>query len=93
MLTKMQEHIHEVNGMFAEERKKVQKRYKEYEGCYLGHYVQKVNMTVTMDSHKSNVCLQVNNMGYRIFLRSQPLYQTINYLNYYDAKADTKGDE
>ena len=40
MLAKMQEHIREVNGMFAEERKKVQKRYKEYDGCYLGHYVQ-----------------------------------------------------
>ena len=40
MLAKMQEHICEVNGMFAEERRKVQKRYKEYDGCYLGHYVQ-----------------------------------------------------
>ena len=40
MLAKMQEHIREVNGMFAEERKKVQKRYKEYDGCYLGHYAQ-----------------------------------------------------
>ena len=40
MLAKMQEHIREVNGMFAEERRKVQKRYKEYEGCYLGHYAQ-----------------------------------------------------
>lgn len=40
MLAKMQEHICEVNGMFAEERRKIQKRYKEYDGCYLGHYVQ-----------------------------------------------------
>ncbi len=40
MLAKMQEHIREVNGMFAEERKRVQKRYKEYDGCYLGHYAQ-----------------------------------------------------
>ena len=40
MLAKMQEHIREVNGMFVEERRKVQKRYKEYDGCYLGHYVQ-----------------------------------------------------
>lgn len=40
MLAKMQEHIREVNGMFVEERRKVQKRYKEYEGCYLGHYAQ-----------------------------------------------------
>lgn len=40
MLAKMQEHIREVNGMFAEERRRVQKRYKEYNGCYLGHYAQ-----------------------------------------------------
>ena len=40
MLTKMQEHIREVNNMFVEERRRVQKRYKEYDGCYLGHYVQ-----------------------------------------------------
>lgn len=40
MLAKMQEHIREVNSMFVEERRKVQKRYKEYDGCYLGHYVQ-----------------------------------------------------
>ena len=40
MLAKMQEHIREVNAMFVEERKKVQKRYKEYDGCYLGHYAQ-----------------------------------------------------
>ena len=40
MLAKMQEHIREVNDMFAEERRKVQKRYKEYDGCYLGHYAQ-----------------------------------------------------
>ena len=40
MLAKMQEHIREVNGMFVEERRRVQKRYKEYDGCYLGHYTQ-----------------------------------------------------
>lgn len=40
MLAKMQEHIREVNGMFIEERRRVQKRYKEYDGCYLGHYAQ-----------------------------------------------------
>ena len=40
MLNKMQEHIREVNGMFVEERRRVQKRYKEYDGCYLGHYAQ-----------------------------------------------------
>ena len=26
--------------LFYEERKKVQERYKEYDGMYLGHYVQ-----------------------------------------------------
>ena len=40
MVAKMQEHIREVNGMFIEERRRVQKRYKEYDGCYLGHYAQ-----------------------------------------------------
>ena len=40
MLAKMQEHISEVNGMFVEEWRRVQQRYKEYDGCYLGHYVQ-----------------------------------------------------
>jgi len=38
--SQMQGHIREVNSMFADERKKVRKRYKEYDGCYLGHYVQ-----------------------------------------------------
>ena len=40
MIAKMQEHIREVNEMFVEERRKVQQRYKEYDGCYLGHYAQ-----------------------------------------------------
>ena len=40
MTAQMQTHIHEVNSMFADERKKVRERYKEYDGCYLGHYVQ-----------------------------------------------------
>ena len=40
MIAKMQAHLREVNGMFAEERKKVRDRYKEYDGCYLGHYAQ-----------------------------------------------------
>ena len=40
MLAKIQEHIREVNGMFVEERRRGQKRYKEYDGCYLGHYAQ-----------------------------------------------------
>ena len=30
----------EINDMLAKERKDVQKRYKEYNGCYLGYYVQ-----------------------------------------------------
>ena len=40
MNSEMQTHIREVNSMFADERKKVRERYKEYDGCYLGHYVQ-----------------------------------------------------
>ena len=40
MVSQMQEHIREVNSMFADERKKVRERYKEYDGCYLGHYAQ-----------------------------------------------------
>ena len=40
MVSQIQEHIREVNSMFADERKKVRERYKEYDGCNLGHYVQ-----------------------------------------------------
>lgn len=40
MTSQMQMHIREVNSMFTNERKKVRERYKEYDGCYLGHYAQ-----------------------------------------------------
>ena len=40
MTAQMQGHIREVNSMFADEQKKVCERYKEYDGCYLGHYAQ-----------------------------------------------------
>ena len=40
MTAQMQVHIREVNSMFADERKKVRERYKEYESCYLDHYAQ-----------------------------------------------------
>lgn len=40
MTAQMQGHIREVNSMFADERKKVRERYKEYGGCYLGRYAQ-----------------------------------------------------
>ena len=40
MTSQMQMHIREINSMFADERKKVRERYKEYDGCYLGHYAQ-----------------------------------------------------
>ena len=40
MVSQMQVHIREVNSMFADEREKVRERYKEYDGCYLGHYAQ-----------------------------------------------------
>ena len=37
---KMQEHLKEVNAMFANERRKVNERYQEYDGVYLGRYAQ-----------------------------------------------------
>lgn len=40
MTAQMQMHIREVNSMFADEREKVRERYKEYDGCDLGHYAQ-----------------------------------------------------
>ena len=40
MTAQMQGHIREVNSMFSNEREKVRERYKEYDGCYLGHYAQ-----------------------------------------------------
>lgn len=40
MTAQMQTHIREVNSMFADERKKVRERYKEYDGTYLGHNIQ-----------------------------------------------------
>ena len=40
MNSEMQMHIREVNSMFADERKKVRERYKEYDGYYLGHHAQ-----------------------------------------------------
>ena len=40
MTAQVQVNIREVNSMFADEQKIVRERYKEYEGCYLGHYAQ-----------------------------------------------------
>ena len=40
MTEQMQMHIREVNSMFVDEQNKVRERYKEYDGCYLGHYAQ-----------------------------------------------------
>lgn len=40
ILVKMQSHLKEVHAMFANERRKVNERYKEYDGVYLGRYVQ-----------------------------------------------------
>ncbi len=36
----MRAHLKEVNDMFIAERRRVNERYKEYNGCYLGHYSQ-----------------------------------------------------
>ena len=35
-----QKNVQTVNEMLIEERKKAISRYKEYDGCYLGHYAQ-----------------------------------------------------
>ena len=40
MLVQMQSYIREVNDMLVNEQRKAQKRYKEYDGCYLGRYTQ-----------------------------------------------------
>ena len=40
MTSQMQKHIREVNEIFYDERKRVRERNKEYDGTYLGHYVQ-----------------------------------------------------
>lgn len=40
ILVKMQSHLKEVHAMFANERRKVNERYKEYDGVYLGCYAQ-----------------------------------------------------
>lgn len=40
ILVKMQSHLKEVHAMFANERRKVNERYNEYDGVYLGRYAQ-----------------------------------------------------
>ena len=40
ILVKMQSHLKEVNTMFANERRKANERYKEYDGVYLGRHAQ-----------------------------------------------------
>lgn len=40
ILVKMQSYLKEVNAMFANERRKVNERYKEYDGVYLVRYAQ-----------------------------------------------------
>ena len=40
ILVKMQSYLKEVHAMFANERRKVNERYKEYDGVYLGRYAQ-----------------------------------------------------
>ena len=51
MTAQMQMHIREVNSMFADERKKIRERYKEYDGCYLGHYAQWFFLVLLYDWH------------------------------------------
>ena len=40
VINQAQATVREVNTMLVEERKKTMSRYKEYDGCYLGHYAQ-----------------------------------------------------
>ena len=40
MINANRKHFREVHNMLTEERNEVQKRYKEYDGCYLGYYAQ-----------------------------------------------------
>ena len=40
IINENRKHFCEINNMLAKERKEVQKRYKEYDGCYLGYYAQ-----------------------------------------------------
>lgn len=38
MINEYRKQFREINDMLAKERKDVQKRYREYDGCYLGYY-------------------------------------------------------
>ena len=40
LINQAQTTVQSVNAMLVEERKKAMNRYKEYDGCYLGHYAQ-----------------------------------------------------
>ena len=40
LINQTQTTVQTVNAMLVEERKKAMNRYKEYDGCYLGHYAQ-----------------------------------------------------
>ena len=40
VIDQTQKNVQTVNVMLVEERKKAMSRYKEYDGCYLGHYAQ-----------------------------------------------------
>ena len=40
MNAQMLKHFREVNGIIEDERNNAKKRFKEYDGTYLGHYIQ-----------------------------------------------------
>jgi len=40
VMAQMQKTLRDVNDMFIAERRRTTERYKEYDGCYLGHYAQ-----------------------------------------------------
>lgn len=40
MINEYRKQFREINNMLAKERKDIQRRYKEYDGCHLGYYAQ-----------------------------------------------------
>lgn len=37
MINEYRKQFREINNILAKERKDIQRRYKEYDGCYLGY--------------------------------------------------------
>ena len=63
MNSEMQMHIREVNSMFADERKKVRERYKEYDGCYRDNNSNRLTLSANLmlGSNSSISCIVLCN--------------------------------